>query len=203
MGHLNVEFKARCGDPGAVLDRLLRLGARSQGVDEQTDVYYHVPKGRLKLRRGTIENNLIHYMRTDEPALKESHVRLVPVDREAGLDELLGAALDHDVTVEKRRHLLWLGNVKFHVDTVAGLGSFLEIEAIDIDGDRSSESLRAQCDHYMHLLEVHPGDLEAASYSDMLRQAAGSQPGSHPAGQPGRHANTAGRRPRGQATQVD
>jgi len=130
-----------------------------------------VPKGRLKLRQGAIENNLIHYMRTDGPAPKESRVRLFPVARESGLDELLGAALDQDVTVEKRRHILWLGNVKFHVDTVAGLGSFLEIEAIDLGGERGSEALRAQCDHYMDLLGVHPGDLEARSYSDMLRQA--------------------------------
>ena len=169
MGHLNVEFKARCGDPGAMLDRLILLGARPQGIDEQTDVYYHAPKGRLKLRRGTIENNLIHYVRPDEPAPKESHVHLVQVDPQSGLDELLDAALDRDVTVEKQRHILWLGNVKFHIDTVTGLGSFLEIEAIDLGNDRGSEALQAQCHHYMHLLGVAPGDLEARSYSDMLR----------------------------------
>ena len=170
MGHLNVELKARCGDPGAVLDRLTRLGARSQGIDEQTDVYYRVPRGRLKLRRGTIENNLIHYLRPDEPAPKESHVHLVPVERQSGLDELLDAALDRDVTVEKRRHILWLGNVKFHVDTVAGLGSFLEIEAIDLGNDRGSEALLAQCQHYMRLLGVRAGDLEPRSYGDMIRE---------------------------------
>jgi predicted adenylyl cyclase CyaB len=170
VGHLNVELKARCGDPGAVLDRLLRLGARSQGVDEQTDVYYRVPRGRLKLRRGMIENNLIHYIRPDEPAPKQSHVHLVPVEPRSGLDELLDAALGREVTVQKRRHILWLGNVKFHVDTVAGLGSFLQIEAIDLGGDRGSGELQAQCQHYMRLLGVQPGDLEARSYSDMLRR---------------------------------
>lgn len=173
MGHLNVEFKARCGDPGATLDRLIKLGARSQGIDEQTDVYYQVPKGRLKLRRGTIENNLIHYLRADEPAARQSRVRLFPVGAGTGLEDLLDAALDQDTTVRKRRHILWLGNVKFHLDTVAGLGSFLEIEAIDTDGDRGSEALQAQCEHYMQVLGVHPGDLEARSYSDMIRKARG------------------------------
>lgn len=169
MGHLNVEIKARCSDPGAVLDRLIGLGAQSQGIDDQVDVYYRVPTGRLKLRRGTIENNLIHYLRPDGTSPKESRVHLVPVDPGSGLDELLGSALDHDVTVEKRRHILWLGNVKFHIDTVAGLGSFLEIEAIDFAGDRGHEQLRGQCDHYMGILGVRATDLEARSYSDMLR----------------------------------
>ncbi len=89
MGHLNVEFKARCADPGAMLDRLIRLGARSQGIEEQVDVYYRVPKGRLKLRRGPIENNLIHYVRPDVAALKESDVRLVEVDPRSALDDVL------------------------------------------------------------------------------------------------------------------
>jgi adenylate cyclase, class 2 len=182
MGHLNVEFKARCGDLDDVLDRLLGLGARSQGIDEQDDVYYRVPKGRLKLRRGTIENTLIHYLRPDVAALKESDVRLVQVDPGSGLDDLLGAALDRDVTVRKRRHILWLGNVKFHLDRVAGLGSFLEIEAIgggdERGDDRGGEELRAQCDHYMRLLGVRAADLEARSYSDMLRATAPDVSGS-------------------------
>jgi len=172
VGHINVEIKARCASPQLALDLLIGLGARLQGVDFQTDVYYRVPKGRLKLRRGTIENNLIHYDRPDVQAPKQSRVHLLAVGTDRALDEVLDAALHRDVVVTKQRHILWLGNVKFHVDEVTGLGSFLEIEAIDRDGTLSSEHLMAQCQQYRQLLDVHDNDLEGRSYSDMLRRPA-------------------------------
>lgn len=169
MAHLNVEFKARCDHPDEIVQRLLALGAQSQGVDSQTDVYYRVAKGRLKLRRGEVENNLIHYDRPDTHAPKESQVSMVSADAECALDDVLDAALERDVVVSKQRHILWLENVKFHVDGVAGLGSFLEIEAIDYNGDLGRETLQEQCHKYMHALGVSPDQLEARSYSDMLR----------------------------------
>lgn len=169
MVHLNVKLKARCAQPDEIAQRLLELGAQSQGVDVQTDVYYRVAKGRLKLRRGEIENNLIHYDRPDEHAPKESHVSMVTVGSERALDDVLDAALDRDVVVTKQRHILWLDNVKFHIDTVVELGSFLEVEAIDYDGDRGHDTLQGQCHEYMHLLGVGADDLEARSYSDLLR----------------------------------
>lgn len=171
MPHLNIELKAYCADPDETLRRLAGLGARHQGVDMQTDVYYRVPKGRLKLRRGAWENNLIHYNRSDEPAPKESYVSLVPLGNDRTVDNLLDAALNRDVVVAKRRHILWLGNVKFHVDNLAELGSFVEIEAIDDDGERDSDTLLAQCHEYMRLLDIRAEDLESRSYSDMLRPA--------------------------------
>ncbi|WP_026453490.1 class IV adenylate cyclase [Saccharomonospora iraqiensis] len=169
MTHRNVEFKARCPDADRVLSRLSELGARSQGVDAQEDVYYRVPHGRLKRRRGTIENNLIHYLRPDGDTPTESEVRMHPLAAERGLDELLDAALTRDVVVRKRRHILWIDNVKFHVDEVEGLGPFVEVEAVDYDGDLGAAHLHTQCAEYLRLLGVADTDLEARSYSDLLR----------------------------------
>jgi adenylate cyclase class IV len=36
--------------------------------------------------------------------------------------------------VDKKREIYFINNVKFHIDTVDGAGSFIEIEAIDNDG---------------------------------------------------------------------
>lgn len=104
MAHLNVELKARCAHPDGIVQRLLELGAQSQGTDVQTDVYYRVAKGRLKRRHGEIENNLIHYERPDEHAPKESQVSMVTVGSEGALDDVLDAALERDVVVTKQRH---------------------------------------------------------------------------------------------------
>lgn len=170
MGHLNVEFKARCRAPDAVLRTLHELGAQRVGTDEQTDVYYRADAGRLKLRRGSIENHLIHYERPDSAEPGESAVRLVPVGTGRDLDELLDAALRRDVVVVKRRQIFWLENVKVHVDEVDGLGSFLEVEAVDYDGTIGDQRLREQCATYRELFGVCDDDLEPRSYSDLLRQ---------------------------------
>ena len=73
------------------------------------------------------------------------------------------------VTVKKRREIYRIGNVKFHVDKVEGLGSFIEIEAIDADGTVGIETLRGQCEKYMQLLGIPEADLVRESYSDLLR----------------------------------
>lgn len=169
MGHLNVEFKARTADPERVLALLEQLGAQAQGLDAQADVYYQAARGRLKLRRGNIENSLIHYEREDRAGAKRSKVYFADLPDDRTLDHVLDAALERDVVVRKQRHILWLGNVKFHVDRVDGLGTFLEVEAIDRDGSFGEEKLRAQCQHYQTVLGVEDEDLEARSYSDLLR----------------------------------
>jgi adenylate cyclase class 2 len=174
MGHLNVEFKARTAEPERVLALLEQMGAQAQGLDAQTDVYYQAARGRLKLRRGNIENSLIHYEREDLAGAKFSEVHLVDLPDDRTLDDVLDAALERDIVVRKQRHILWLDNVKFHVDYVADLGTFLEVEAIDRDGSLGAEKLRAQCQHYRKLLHVEDEDLEARSYSDLLRDLGSS-----------------------------
>src|SRR6266536_3596436 len=79
MSFLNVEIKAKCSDAGFIRDYLLSNGAEFKGIDEQTDTYFNVSNGRLKLREGNIENNLIYYKRDDQPGPKNSHFHLVKI----------------------------------------------------------------------------------------------------------------------------
>lgn len=167
--HLNIEIKARCSDPAQTIRRLAEMGAELQGTDHQTDVYFLVPEGRLKLRRGTIENYLIHYARADRPGPKDSHVTLYETAQDAGaLLEVLTAALPVLVVVHKQRHISWLDNVKFHVDEVEGLGSFVEVEAVDRTGVIGRDVLLSQCQAAVRQLGIAEPDLEPLSYSDLL-----------------------------------
>ena len=113
MAHLNVEIKARCDDPDAVLRSLQAVGAVSQGVDHQVDTYFRAVRGRLKLRRGNIENSLIHYVRDDQRGPKDSHVTLheTHAAESESLRNLLAGALGIVVEVSKCRHILWIENV--------------------------------------------------------------------------------------------
>lgn len=171
---LNVEIKARCDDPHKIRTILRQHEADFVGTDHQTDSYFHIQEGRLKLREGTIENNLIYYRRADTREPKASDIELVPVpgEQRSGLKNLLRLALGIRVTVEKEREIYFIENVKFHIDKVTSLGSFIEIEAIDKDGSRNEQHLQRQCSHYMKLLQINDSDLIEVSYSDLLAEKA-------------------------------
>lgn len=166
--HLNVEIKATCRQPAEVRRRLLAAGADFKGTDHQTDTYFNVPDGRLKLRQGPIENALIHYQRSNDAAPKGSAVTMTVVPPNSDLKQVLAHALGVLVEVVKEREIYFIDNVKFHLDTVPGLGSFVEIEAIDLHGNLGADHLHQQCRHYMQLLDITTTALQAMSYSDML-----------------------------------
>jgi len=176
MAHLNFEFKARAGDLRALENRLLAEGPRFAGEDHQVDTYFAVPKGRLKLREGNVENTLIHYLREDGTAAKTSTVSLFQNTPGSALKGVLLSALETLTVVDKKRRIYFIGNVKFHFDTVEDLGTFVEVEAIDIDGTIGMQKLQEQCAHYIALLGILPGDFISHSYSDMLMARKSSTP---------------------------
>jgi adenylate cyclase class 2 len=167
-----IEIKARCARGPEIHEELLKLGADFKGTDNQTDTYFKIEQGgRLKLRRGNIENSLIQYHRANDAAPKQSNVNLHrPADLEETntLEAVLRASHSILVEVKKNRQIYFIDNVKFHLDTVEGLGTFMEIEAIDSDGSKSVESLHAQCLKYISHFEIKDEDLLTHSYSDML-----------------------------------
>jgi adenylate cyclase class IV len=167
--HDNVEIKARAADLAPARAVLAARGARFAGLDHQVDTYFRVASGRLKLREGDIENALIHYERENTAGPKHSKVGLLATTPGSPLKDMLTAALGIVVVVDKRREIHFLGNVKIHLDEVAGLGTFVEIEAIDDDGTRPLEALRAQCEELMTAFGIRDEDLLAVSYSDLLR----------------------------------
>jgi adenylate cyclase class 2 len=166
--HINFEFKARCADTALAEQKLLERHPRFAGEDHQIDTYFHVPNGRLKLREGNIENALIHYERTNVAGAKQSDVTLYEHRPDPALKAVLTRSLCIRVIVDKKRRIYFIGNVKFHFDHVEGLGTFLEVEAIDQLGDFGVEQLTAQCNEYAHLLSVKEEDFVAESYSDLL-----------------------------------
>jgi predicted adenylyl cyclase CyaB len=118
------------------------------------------------LREGRIENNLIYYKRSDKEGPKKSDVILYPATKDKGLKEILAETLGTRVIVDKIRDIYFVDNVKFHIDEVDGLGSFVEIEAIGEAGEE--DKLERQCKHYMHILNINHDQLISVSYSDLL-----------------------------------
>lgn len=168
MLHINIEIKARTTDLDSIREILKAKNADFIGVDHQVDTYFKVDSGRLKLREGNIENHLIYYERENTKGPKKSSVMLYKNNPDSNLKEILLKSLGVLTVVDKHREIYFIDNVKFHLDSVLGLGTFVEIEAIDKDGTIGNEKLLEQCNYYLNLLLVLKEDLLAASYSDLL-----------------------------------
>lgn len=168
MGHINIEIKARCNNPIKIKKILKSKKADFHGKDHQIDTYFKVSNGRLKLREGNIENYLIYYQREDKKGPKLSNITLVKTSSDISLKIALSKSLGILVVVDKQREIYFIGNVKFHIDDVQGLGSFVEIEAIDKDCSIGKNKLLQQCKGYMNLFGITHKDLISISYSDLL-----------------------------------
>ena len=174
MAHINIEIKARSSNQDEIRKILKAKNADFKGVDHQVDTYFKTDKGRVKLREGKIENHLIHYQRENKEGPKQSDVTLFKSEPNSSLKEVLTRALGVLVVVSKKREIYFIDSVKFHIDSVEDLGTFVEIEAIDGDGTIGKEELLEQCQFFLNLLKISQEDLISASYSDLLLQKPGS-----------------------------
>src|SRR5436853_2035532 len=102
MAYLNVEIKALCSNPGFIRKWLLLSKADFKGTDLQTDTYFNTRNGRLKLREGNIENNLIYYERGNQQGPKNSWFSLVKADDPKGLKDALSKSVGVKIVVQKK-----------------------------------------------------------------------------------------------------
>ena len=162
----NVELKAHDPNPERSLAIARELGASDEGVLRQRDTYFRARTGRLKLREqqpgGAV---LIQYDRPDGAAACESRYRLTPVADPDTLRASLDAALGTLVVVDKQRHLLLHDGVRIHLDTVAGLGSFVELEGV-APPDSDLEPEREKVARLSEALGIE--EVLSDSYSDQL-----------------------------------
>ena len=129
--HRNVELKALDPDPARSLAICRELGAEDRGILRQRDTYFRTRSGRLKLREQDPGGaTLIQYDRPDAAQARESRYRLTAIDEPGELRASLAAALGTLVVVDKQRHLLLWEGVRIHLDSVDGLGSFVELEGV-------------------------------------------------------------------------
>ena len=164
--HRNVELKALDPDPARSLAVARELGAEDRGVLRQRDTYFRTRAGRLKLREqepgGAV---LIQYDRPDAAVARESRYRLSEVPDPEALRASLDAALGTLVVVDKQRHLLLWEGVRIHLDTVEGLGSFVELEGV-APPESDLEPEREKVARLQQALGI--GEVLTGSYADRL-----------------------------------
>ena len=168
----NLEIKAAVASLAAVRSRLRALdGADCHASLTQTDWYFPVPKGRLKLRvvgasRG---GELIAYLRPDKTSARTSEFQRMSAPDAAGTRRLLERMLGPRACVRKRREVWLYRNARIHLDTVDGLGRFIEIEVVVTEGMLQARALMKQL---RAALGIRTKDLIAASYGNMSGASA-------------------------------
>lgn len=164
----NIELKARLQDLDAARAIAESVATSRLGGQHQIDTYFAAGRGRLKLRQiNGLSAELIAYARPDQSGPKRSDYQLAPIAHPETLKSALTQALGVTVVVDKRREIYLWHNVRIHLDQVAGLGAFLEFEAV-LRPDEADALGHAQLAELRALFQLRDEDLIEVSYSDLL-----------------------------------
>jgi adenylate cyclase class 2 len=165
--HRMVELKARVDEHNFLRKKLVALGAEYMGTFQQSDQYFMVPEGRLKLR--TVEGNnkaeLIYYERENIAGPKSDEAFILRVHKLDDLKNALQKILAPLIVIEKSREIYLYKEIQIHFDTVKKLGKFIEFEK-----QTSDENIRKDrriLEALMQKLEISLNNLETLSYSDL------------------------------------
>lgn len=136
----------------------------------QTDTFFQVRVGRLKLREFADEPaELIYYRRPDATEPAESQYQRAAIADPHAVRELLTVALGARGQVTKRRLVYWVGRTRIHLDEVRDLGSFLELEVVLDDAEPTDVGV-AEAQRLMSVLGIHDDALVAGAYVDQLAE---------------------------------
>ncbi|XP_046395165.1 uncharacterized protein LOC124162624 [Ischnura elegans] len=166
----NIEIKAKVKDLDGLLEKAKAISDGDLVLLDQEDVFYHISTGRLKLRseKGR-DSTLIYYDRPDVEGPKLSNYEKCPITENEvpGLKRVLAKALGEKGIVRKSRQLLMVGQTRVHIDTVEGLGNFMELEVVLGDHETPEEGQKV-AESLMEKLGIHQEDLLSGAYFDML-----------------------------------
>jgi predicted adenylyl cyclase CyaB len=163
----NLEVKATVSSLADARRRLRALpGAARQASLRQTDWYFRVPAGRLKVRQvgSRRDGELIAYLRPDRRTARTSEFQRLPTADAAGTTRLLDRMLGSRGCVRKRREVWLYRNARIHLDTVKALGRFIEIEVVVTDGMTQARALMTEL---RAALGIATKDLIAGSYAEI------------------------------------
>ena len=175
----NLEFKARCESLDEFRPRLVDLNAAHRETVHQIDTYFFLTEAkasslsemyqpRLKLREidEITEVWLIYYERPNQDVSRYSQYQLCHIADPSTLKALLTAALGVKTVVKKRREIWMFKHTRIHLDTVADLGQFVELETV-FQGQTETEVVNEH-QHVKTILRLDTADPIAVSYSDLI-----------------------------------
>ncbi|XP_071187704.1 uncharacterized protein [Salvelinus alpinus] len=189
----NVEIKARVSNATRLAERASQLSQSEGTVIRQQDTFFNCSTGRLKLRNLMQDGSgqLIFYERPDCDGPKVSNYSLSTTqDPEGlrvssyynttvattqdpeGLRTVLADSLGVKGEVRKERRLFLVGQTRVHLDSVEGLGHYMELEVV-LREDQRPEEGEVIARSLMKELGVGDDSLVTGAYVDLLLEGQG------------------------------
>ena len=175
----NLELKVAVDDAAfeEIARRARRLGDSNRVA--QTDTYFAVPSGRLKLREITEGSSrraeLIGYSRPNEDGARWSEYYRAEFRPEqiAALVAMMKKTSGGRTGVKKEREGGVTGRTRLHLEQGEGLGRFVELETVvgDETGDAGADVELADV---AGMLGLDAHQVVAGSYSDLIEMEEGS-----------------------------
>ncbi len=161
----NLELKAHVGSPSRAEAQARGAGAEECEILRQTDTYFIVPRGRLKLRETEGKTaELITYERSEDTDERWSKYEKSEIADARGFKATVAGNAGILAVVRKERKLFLYKGARIHLDEVEGLGSFLEFE-VPSGGREDPVTLMQEL---RTIFQVGENDIEKGSYSDLL-----------------------------------
>jgi predicted adenylyl cyclase CyaB len=167
----NIEIKAQARDFDAIRSRAERLSQTPVQMIPQEDIFFHTPKGRLKLRLLAPNHaQLVYYERPDQDGPKRSDYHIFETSDPEGLRTTLALSLGVRGVVKKVRYLYLVGQTRVHLDDVEGLGRFVELEVVLRAGQSDAEG-QVIAGELMGKLGIEKDDLLEGAYIDLMEMS--------------------------------
>jgi adenylate cyclase class IV len=162
----NVELKAELRDLPLARTIAASIGALTVCTLRQTDTYYRVPDAKLKKRETVGQpTEWVFYLRPSRSRAKLSTFTIYPdaIARERFGDQPLPVW----TVVKKTRELWTFDGVRIHLDTVEGLGTFIEFEAL-VCPERNLAKAHEIVERLRQAFRPAMGELVSVGYAELL-----------------------------------
>jgi len=168
----NIELKAKYPNQKAAMVIAENLGAKYEGILEQEDIYFKISpaklKERLKLRIiNKADYELIYYKRANLKSARESEYEIFKVRNGMELLNVLKSILLVISIIKKKREVYIFENVRIHIDTVKGLGKFIEFEAV-CRNKKEIKDAQLKLKKLVSEFNISTKNLIKMSYSDLI-----------------------------------
>lgn len=170
---IEVEVKVRA-DHSKIRYLLLEIGASKIGVEEQSDVYFAAPyrnfaKTDEALRIRSLGGKaVLTYKGPKLDKVSKTRVELeTPVDGATAAKIFQALGFLEAGAVRKKREIFRAGEITVCLDTVEGLGEFMEVE-LDVEDEKDLESSRDQLFEFLSQFGINENDSIRISYLEMV-----------------------------------
>ncbi len=161
----NLEIKIKVNQLENYIEKIIKLKGKKIYSSLQIDVYYQVPKGRMKVRNSNGEKSVIFYNRVEDGKERWSDFYVVKVKEPKLWVNFFDKVFDRLIMVKKNRTLFHYKNTRIHFDRVSGLGNFIELET---KVNSSKKEARKEFDFLCKELNLDKSNQIFNSYSDLL-----------------------------------